>query len=177
MEVVQIFLFNKRGEIILQKRSNDKAHNPGLLDKSIGGHVSAGDTIVYTCMVETIQELQIPSIVTENKNDFQKTYTLLENYLDTICVLKHIESIFVELPKIINNEKIMIGNKAHIYFGIYDGKIRFADAEARGINFYTFQELENEIQKNPNQFTQDILFFVNKYKKELSDFVLEIKNS
>ncbi len=59
--VVSIFLFNEHGELLVQKRSNEKAHNPGLLDKSIGGHIQIGDSPQYTVMVETVQELQVPS--------------------------------------------------------------------------------------------------------------------
>ena len=70
-------MFNSYGEMIIQKRSFDKNHNPGLLDKSIGGHVQFGDTPDYTAMVETIQELQTPSIVLKNENDFVKTFHLL----------------------------------------------------------------------------------------------------
>lgn len=36
VEIVNIFLFNEHGELIIQKRSKHKNHNPGLLDKSIG---------------------------------------------------------------------------------------------------------------------------------------------
>ena len=69
IEVVNILLFNSQGELIVQKRSFDKNHNPGLLDKSIGGHLRYGDTPDYTVMVETIQELQTPSIVLKDKKD------------------------------------------------------------------------------------------------------------
>jgi hypothetical protein len=36
IEVVFVFLFNEHGELIVQKRSKTKNHNPNLLDKSIG---------------------------------------------------------------------------------------------------------------------------------------------
>jgi hypothetical protein len=36
VDVVQVLLFTLDGEVILQKRSQNKAHNPGLIDKSIG---------------------------------------------------------------------------------------------------------------------------------------------
>ena len=74
IEVVSILLFNSHGEMIIQKRSFDKNHNPGLLDKSIGGHIQSGDTADYTVMVETIQELQTPSIVLKDKNDLNKLW-------------------------------------------------------------------------------------------------------
>lgn len=65
-EIVDVFIFNSHGQLFMQKRSYHKAHNPGILDKSIGGHVRHTDTPDYTVMVETVQELQTPSIVLKN---------------------------------------------------------------------------------------------------------------
>jgi NUDIX domain len=63
VEVIHVFLFTESGELIVQKRSKEKRHNPNLQDKSIGGHVQYGDNPNLTAMIEAIQELQVPSIV------------------------------------------------------------------------------------------------------------------
>ena len=80
VEIVQVILFTQEKEIILQKRSSTKRHNPRLIDKTVGGHVTYGDKPNYTVMVETLQELKVPSFVLYTDEDFQKTYTLLKNY-------------------------------------------------------------------------------------------------
>ena len=36
IEVVNIFIFTEKGEMIVQKRSSRKNHNPNLLDKAVG---------------------------------------------------------------------------------------------------------------------------------------------
>lgn len=74
--IVNAFIFNSNGKLFVQKRSDQKNHNPGLLDKSIGGHIQFGDSSNYTMMVETVQELQVPSIILQNQTDFLKTYNL-----------------------------------------------------------------------------------------------------
>lgn len=176
IEVVNILIFNSRGELIIQKRSFEKKHNPGLLDKSIGGHVQNGDTADYTVMVETVQELQTPSIVLKADQEFEKTYTLLKEYTDTIAIAKSIDvPISVEPIKIIQKEKIHIANKMYVYFALYDGKIRPADQEAKGVLFYTLEELENEMNLHPDIFTDDLHFLVSKYRKEISQFLNLVK--
>ncbi len=78
-----------------------------------------GDTPSLTAMVETVQELQTPSIVLNSKIDFLKTYKTLETYLTTTAILEYIGTHDVIIPKIINGKPIGIGNRTHIFFGIY----------------------------------------------------------
>jgi len=83
VDIVNIFIFDEFGELLVQKRSRSKNHNSNLQDKSIGGHIKYGDTPDYIVMVETIQELKIPSIVLRTNRDFTKTLNLLKEYIDT----------------------------------------------------------------------------------------------
>jgi len=53
---VNVLLVNHKGEVLLQKRPADK-ENGGLWDKSVGGHVSAGEDFDQTAVRETGEEL------------------------------------------------------------------------------------------------------------------------
>ena len=53
---VNILLANARREVLLQRRPVDK-ENGGLWDKSVGGHVSAGETFDETAVREAGEEL------------------------------------------------------------------------------------------------------------------------
>ncbi len=170
-DIVDIFIFNTHGELIVQKRSYDKAHNAGLLDKSIGGHVRFEDSADYTVMVETVQELQTPSIVLKNRKDFQKTLTLLGDYLTTISILRHSHSKIYFLDKIIHDKKIVIANKVHAFFGIYDGSIRPVDREAKGILYYTLDELAAELRQFPDTFTHDMHVLFAELRPEIEEFL------
>lgn len=174
-EMVTIFLFNNRGELLIQKRSFQKAHNAGLLDKSMGGHIRFGDSPDYTVMVETIQELQTPSIVLRSKEDFLKTLELLREYLGTIAIIEHLESKVYFLERVIANETIPIPYKVHAYIGVYDGRVRPADQEAKGILFYTLDELAAETQKFPDTFTSDLRMFLREYQSDMKAFLKVIK--
>ncbi|GEM_PF-6145398 len=90
-----------------------------MLDKAIGGHIVHGDTPEYTVMVEMIQELQVPSIVLENHEDFEKTILLLSKYTNSIAIVEKIDVKLTNHGRIMNKERIILGNKVHIYFGVY----------------------------------------------------------
>jgi isopentenyldiphosphate isomerase len=53
---VNALVLNGRGEVLLQKRPRDK-ENGGLWDKSVGGHVSAGEEFDATLRREAGEEL------------------------------------------------------------------------------------------------------------------------
>jgi len=53
---VNALVVNPRGEVLLQKRPEDK-ENGGLWDKSVGGHVSAGEEFDTTLVREAGEEL------------------------------------------------------------------------------------------------------------------------
>ena len=170
VEVVNVFLFNTDGELLVQKRGKSKAHNPGLLDKSLGGHMKFGDTADYTAMVETVEELGAPSIVLRDPIDFEKTRLLLKNYRQNIAIMKLLNTNFFESDKIIEGEVIPIINKIHIYIGVYDGAIRPSDKEASGIMWYTMDDLAEEIKERPETFTYDLKKHIERFEKDLRDF-------
>jgi len=174
-EIIDVFIFNSVGEMLVQKRSFNKFHNPGLLDKSIGGHVRYGDTPDYTVMVETVQELQTPSIVLKDLKDFNKTMKLLDEYLGTISIIKHSRTKIYLMEKIVGGEKIKIANKIHAYFGIYDGKIRPVDREAKGILYYNLDELDKEMKQFPDTFTNDMHVLIKAMRSEIKSFLKVVK--
>jgi isopentenyldiphosphate isomerase len=61
--VVHLHVFNKKGEILLQKRSMNKDIQPGKWDTSVGGHVDYGETIEEALYREVREELGITSFV------------------------------------------------------------------------------------------------------------------
>jgi len=175
VDAIAILIFNSKGEILLQKRSYDKSHNPGLIDKSMGGHVQYGDAIDYTVMVETVQELHTPSVVLKSKADFDKTYKLLHEYLGTLAIVRHIDSEIRVQIKLIDDEPIDIANRLHMYFGVYDGRVRPADGEAQGVLWYSLEDLDKEMKRFPDTFTHDLGLFLKEYKDEIRKFIDYIK--
>jgi len=57
--VVHVLVLNNKGEILLQKRSNNKDVAPGRWDTSAGGHVVIGEDLVTSSIREMNEELGI----------------------------------------------------------------------------------------------------------------------
>jgi 16S rRNA (adenine1518-N6/adenine1519-N6)-dimethyltransferase len=57
--LIHIFVFNKRGELFLQRRSRWKDAHPRRWDSSAAGHVNAGDDYDATAPRELDEELGI----------------------------------------------------------------------------------------------------------------------
>lgn len=170
VEIVDALIFSEDGELYVQKRNDKKFHNPGLLDKSIGGHVQFGDSVDYTVMVETVQELRVPSIVLRNEYDYIKTFKLLKSYLNFIAIVKHIDTNTHFLKKVFQGDEVRIANKIHLFFGVYGGPIKTVDKEAKGVLMYSIEDLEKEIEEHPERFTHDLIFFIEYYKSQILNF-------
>jgi len=56
---IHIFVFNKRGELFLQRRSRWKDAHPRRWDSSAAGHVNSGDTYDATAPRELVEELGV----------------------------------------------------------------------------------------------------------------------
>ncbi|MEW6053080.1 MAG: NUDIX domain-containing protein [Nitrospirota bacterium] len=63
--VVHILVFNTKGEILLQKRSQLKDVAPGRWDTSVGGHVGLGEELAVSLQREMHEELGISGLESE----------------------------------------------------------------------------------------------------------------
>ncbi len=59
--VVHVLVFSNSGELLLQKRSNNKDIAPGKWDTSVGGHINPGEEVREAAQREMEEELGIKS--------------------------------------------------------------------------------------------------------------------
>jgi len=64
---VHVFVFNRRGEIFLQKRSMKKDRQPGVWDSSCSGHVDSGETYDQTAVRELQEEIGLKVAATPQR--------------------------------------------------------------------------------------------------------------
>ncbi len=164
IKTIKLILMNSFGRIYLQKRSKLKTENCGLYDKTVGGHVSAGDSLSMTVIRECAEELGFPATVLNHK-EFEKAIKVTN--LDIIGVFKEIEyhPDFMSKRIIKDESPIIQPQMCSMYFGYYNGPIKFVDGESSGIEVFSLNELTEELKNNPDKFTADIQFMIEKYKK------------
>lgn len=75
-KVVHVLVFNKKGEILLQKRALNKDVAPGRWDTSVGGHVGIGENLFFSSKREMQEELGINGVDVE----FLYSYIHRNNY-------------------------------------------------------------------------------------------------
>lgn len=157
---------NSKGRIYLQKRSKIKDQNPGLYDKTIGGHVLKGESWKMTVIRECAEELGFPSSVLseqEFKAAIQNTDLKVVGILRKLAYLPN--HLSTRITK--NGQRFLAPYMTTCYLGFYDGAMRFVDGESSGIEVFSLEELGQEIKNNPNKFTEDLKFIIKKYKNHL----------
>jgi len=60
--VAHVHVFNRRGELLLQKRSQQKDIQPGKWDTSVGGHLDRGETYLHAARREMAEELGLTGV-------------------------------------------------------------------------------------------------------------------
>lgn len=163
---IRVILMNSQGRIYLQKRSKLKEVNPGMYDKTIGGHVPAGHSWDMTLIRECAEELGFAASIISEK-EFDETIKITD--LSIVGVFKKIDYIenFESSRKTRDGGEVTQPWITTIYLGYYDGAIRFADGESTGIEVFSPEELKEEIKNNPDKFTNDLKMMIEEYEQYL----------
>jgi isopentenyldiphosphate isomerase/intracellular septation protein A len=100
--VVHLHVFNKKGQIYLQKRAMSKEVQPGKWDTSVGGHIHSGEDVNTALHREAMEELGI------NVENFQPLYSyVMRNDFESELV--HTFRIVSNGPFKINRDEIIFG--------------------------------------------------------------------
>jgi isopentenyldiphosphate isomerase len=163
---VRLLLLNSKGRLILQRRSKWKGDNAGLWDKTIGGHVSTDEDYDLTMLKECSQELGIPStIVSEREFDGAVRSTNLH----ILAILKRVTYLDNFKSKRVDQDgKTWVEPGLSVFYvGYYDGPIQFVDGESCGLQLFSPAEINAEIRKDPDKFTDDIKYMLEKFRSIL----------
>ncbi len=164
---IRLLLMNSQGRIYLQKRSKIKKQNAGLYDKTVGGHVTAGDSYEASVIRECAEELGFPASLLP-ADEFDKAVASTD--LSIVGLFKKVDFIsrFLSVRKTKEGKEFIQPYMSEFYIGYYDGAIRFVDGESSGIEVFSLDELKEDIKANPDKFTEDIKFMIDKYEKYLN---------
>lgn len=115
---IHVWIFNENGDILLQRRSQTKDSNPGKLDLSCGGHLSAGDDSITGAIRELKEELGIDVISSELK--YITTIQKRTKYSDTHINSEFADVYFLNTTKTINDLKFQEEEITEIMFVPYE---------------------------------------------------------
>ncbi|MDD2870909.1 MAG: NUDIX hydrolase [Candidatus Gracilibacteria bacterium] len=158
---VGALLLNSEEDFLLVQRGNT-FDSPGLIDKTIGGHVSSGETYDDTVVRELEEEIGVEGVVANDSDEFKK-------------LLKTIDTTKIAVLLLLDNKNILVnveGDKpykrsfdAGIYMGVYNGKINnFPDGSAKSSVNIPGNILLEEIEKNKEKFTNSLPTLIKDYR-------------
>lgn len=121
-----IFIYNSKGEMLLQQRSVSKYHNGGLWTNACCSHPKPGESIEMAASRRLMEELGFAAPLTKifdftYKADFVNGLT--EHEFD------------------------------HVFYGVFDGEIKADIREVKDVRFITTTEIKNDISQNPLSYT------------------------
>ena len=122
-----IFIFNEKGEMLLQKRAGKKYHSAGLWTNACCSHPQPGQETLAAAEIRLQEEMGFNTAL---KKVFEFIYKapfdngLTEHEFD------------------------------HVFIGTYDGEIVPNDEEVSDYCFKPVEEVKNSIQSHPKKYTE-----------------------
>lgn len=135
-----VFLFNRKGEMLLQKRAPSKYHSPNKWTNACCSHPRENETYHTAGIRRLREELGISATISEKFHFIYKANVgqeLWEHELD------------------------------HVFTGIYEGNFQLNPKEVSEVRFIKIENLNEEIHKNPSQFTEWFKIILKEYQQHL----------
>lgn len=135
-----VFLFNEKGEMLLQKRASEKYHSPGQWTNAVCSHPRNGETYLESANRRLKEELGIATELSEKFHFIYKADVggnLWEHELD------------------------------HVFTGNFDGEFHLNKEEVSEIRYISMENLDKEITENPEHFTEWFKIILKEYKEHL----------
>ena len=81
---VHVFLFNERDEMLIQKRSADRANSPSLWDCSVSEHVKAEESYLEAAVRGMKEEMGVEGVELSRRGKIQMEYGVNDNEISEI---------------------------------------------------------------------------------------------
>ena len=135
-----VFLFNNKGEMLLQKRASGKYHSPNQWTNAVCSHPKIDETYLEGAQRRLNEELGITADLIEKFSFIYKAdvgQNLWEHELD------------------------------HVFTGHYEGNFALNEEEVSEVRYISMQQLDEEMNANPEKFTEWFKIILKEYKDHL----------
>ena len=121
-----VFIFNSKGEMLLQKRAMDKYHSGGLWSNACCSHPVPGEEILLAAQKRLKEEMGFEA--------------QLEKLFDFIYEVKF-------------DNHLKEHEFDHVFVGEYDGEVSINKEEASDFCFKDVKEISQSLQTHPQEYT------------------------
>lgn len=135
-----VFLFNAKGEMLLQKRATKKYHSPNQWTNACCSHPRIEESYIEAANRRLQEELGINCEISEKFCFIYKAdvgQNLWEHELD------------------------------YVFTGIYEGDFNLNLEEVLEVRYISMEDLDREIKQNPEHFTEWFKIILEEYKHHL----------
>ncbi len=135
-----VFLFNDKGEMLLQKRASEKYHSPEQWTNAVCSHPRIEETYFQGAKRRLKEELGIETKLTEKFNFIYKAEVgenLWEHELD------------------------------YVFTGNFNGDFVLNKKEVSEVRYISMEDLDKEMKANPENFTKWFKIILREYKYHL----------
>jgi isopentenyl-diphosphate delta-isomerase len=135
-----VFLFNGKGEMLLQKRAAGKYHSPNQWTNAVCSHPRIDETYLEGAKRRLKEELGIEAELSEKFNFVYKAdvgQNLWEHELD------------------------------HVFTGNFEGEVHLNADEVSEIRYISMEDLNREMTASPQNFTEWFKIILAEYKHHL----------
>ncbi len=122
-----VFIFNSKGEMLVQQRAVKKYHSGGLWTNACCSHPMPGENISDAAHRRLKEEMGFDTLITKA---FSFTY------------------------KAVFNNGLVENEYDHVFTGIYDGEINPAESEVKDFCFMSTVDIRNSILSHPQKYTE-----------------------
>lgn len=132
-----VFLFNHKGEMLLQKRASKKYHSPSQWTNAVCSHPRKDETYLEGSNRRLNEELGIKTDLSEKFNFIYKADVggnLWEHELD------------------------------YVFTGVYEDSFNLNPDEVEEVRYISMENLDKEITENPENFTEWFKIILEEYK-------------
>jgi isopentenyl-diphosphate delta-isomerase type 1 len=122
-----VFIFNNRGQLMLQRRAKSKYHSGGLWTNTVCSHPAEGEDTLFSARKRLKEEMGFEADLREIFHFVYRAELdggLIEHELD------------------------------HVFIGKYDGLPELNPAEADAYDFMYLSEVKRDLENNPGKYTE-----------------------